>query len=286
MWMQESKLKLPPETVTPHQREGFRYVTNNGTALIEVVDGEDHAVWKAPTKMLDWALSLYPVHLKKMQPIESDEQREIREMKRQVKQMPPAERTAFEQGIAELEAVEATRPQPPQRYMLIKYQGGEAVPVHHLFLEVGRGDEVVAIDNDYTNFTTATIRIAASVVSSQGVAVAKGDYPLTYREDVTVPNLQILHSDESQKAFEERMLQIKMTPHGDIKESSPKVLPNATWRTGVRGGVQDCGKSDPLTAEEVIGSGLQGAEVRPVDEANELKRQWAAPRRAWGTRWS
>src|SRR3954468_18433618 len=66
-WVKESR--LAPETIEPHQREGFHYVINGGIALIEVIDGSDRALWKVPLDKLDWALSQFPVFLRKLPPL-------------------------------------------------------------------------------------------------------------------------------------------------------------------------------------------------------------------------
>ncbi len=164
--------------------------------------------------------------------------------------MTPLQGQAFERDIAELEAAEAQRPKPPQRYMLMKYVGGEAVPVHRLFVDGEPEDQVEAIDNDFLNFSTTVIRLTASVVLQGGVAVVKGDYPLSYCEDTVIPNLQVLHSNESQKNFEKRMMKLKMTPWGNVDETPLRVQPNSTWHAGYFGGVVDAGEFKPLSKKD------------------------------------
>ncbi len=45
LYMQEHKLPPEVQETKAQGAEGFRYVTNNGTTLIEVIDGQDHAVY-------------------------------------------------------------------------------------------------------------------------------------------------------------------------------------------------------------------------------------------------
>ena len=96
----------------------------------------------------------------------------------------------------------------------------------------------------------------------------------------------ITNNSDAQKDFEKSFLQVKTTPQGDIK-TSLRVQSNADLgkRTGVNGRVMDCGTFDPLTPEEKTDAGLQGAEVRPVDEEAALRRKWVVPKNLWGLKW-
>jgi hypothetical protein len=285
-WMQESRLK--PEVVTPYQRDGFRYVINGDVALIEVVDGLDHAVWQIPLPKLDWALSLYPLHLKKLPDSEMPETAKRRRLEAQLrKKLPfwtPEQQQAVVIQIDELRAREQRAFAPVQRFQLVRYAGGEEFGVHRLFMDAGRGDIVEPLDGDYLNFTTVTIRRTYAPADSAGGFAVR---PPVESEEITVPNLYIVHSDESQKDFEKSFLQTKINPRGDIKESLT-VQANADLgkRTGVCGFVQDCGSSAPLTPDEIIEVGLQGGEVRAVDQVAAIRRKWQVPRPEWGNQWA
>jgi hypothetical protein len=290
VWMRESRCPLEVKTSSKPDG-GLQYVVNGDVALIEVTNDADHAVWRVPASHLEWALSLHPISLRRLPVLESDEARQIRLLKRRVKREMPyltaAHRRAFEREITALESSQRKAYEPIPRFQLVKYADGKEIPVHRLYTNASRNDEIEAVDGDFLNFTTAKIRITVEPVPEDGHAIAKGDRrPEVWEEEVTVQNLQIINNAEAQKDFEKSILQIKETSHGDIKTTLP-IQQNADLgkRTGVNGRVMDCGSFDPLTSEEMTDAGLQGAEVRPVDEVAALRRKWLVPKSAWGTRW-
>ena len=65
-WMQESRCPLEVKTSSTGSEGGFQYFINGDIALISVGDAEHPAVWQIPLADLEWALSLYPVTLKKL----------------------------------------------------------------------------------------------------------------------------------------------------------------------------------------------------------------------------
>lgn len=285
MWMRESRCPIEIE-VEP--KSGFEYIVNGDTALISVGDTEHPAVWRVPASHLDWALSLYPVTLKKLPSLEPPERREIRRLKRQLRtRMPfltPEQRSVFEQSIKELESAQGRAYSAVPRYRLLKSIEGQEIPVHRLFLDAQRNDGVEAVDGDFLNFTTAKVRVTATPVDTGGTAVAKGDRaPSAWSEEVVVPNLYVVPCDKSQKDFEESFLQVKMTPYGEPR-TSLKIQPNSKWLAGVDGHIADCGPSAPVTSDEAKDAGLAGFEARGLDEVAALRRKWRVPT-SWGSRW-
>ena len=286
-WMQDRRCPLEITKV----RDGFHYVVNGDVALIVVANETEHAVWRVPVSRLEWALSLYPVCLKRLPALESYEATQIRRLKRRLRTRMPfltaQQRQAFEREIEGLEESRRQTYEPAPRFMLVKYEDGREKPVHRLFIDAQRNDEVEAVDGDFLNFTTAKIRVTVEPVTVDGLTIAKGNrLPSAWSEELVVPNLYVVNSDRSQKDFEDAFLQTKSTPQGDIK-TTLRIQPNADLgkRTGVNGRVMDCGSFDPLTSDERVEAGLGGAEVRPTDEAAAIRRKWLAPKSAWGTRW-
>jgi hypothetical protein len=254
-WVREGRCPLKVKTSsnidTP---EGFQYVVNGETALVSVGDAGTFAVWRIPVSCLEWALNLHPVSLKKLPPVESPEQAEIRRLKRRIRTrrpfLTPGQLSALEQKIERLEAADRRAYAPVPRYQLVKYADGREIPVHRLYLDAGVGDEIDAVDGDFLNFTTTKVRVTVEPVVESGLTVAKGmTRPKTWSEEITVQNLQITNNADAQKGFEESHLQVKTTPQGDIDTHLP-IQPNATWRAGRFGQVVDAGKFDPLTPEE------------------------------------
>jgi hypothetical protein len=263
-WMRESKCPLEIKTTDG----GFKYVVNGDVALVEVSSEADHAVWRLPASRLDWASSLYPVTLRRLPALESTEARQLRLLKRRVKrEMPfltPGQRQAFEREIEALEFSQSCAYEPTPRFTLVKYQDGRETPVHRLFLDAGRNDEVSAVDGDFLNFTTAKVRVTVEPVTVDGLTIAKGNRPPSaWSEELTVPNLCVVNSDQSQKEFEDSVLQAKTTAHGDI-DTHLKIQPNASWRAGCHGQVVEAGKFEPLTPEEIVEHGMQ--EERPKNK--------------------
>jgi hypothetical protein len=287
MWMRESRCPLE----VTKAKNGFQYVINGDVALIEVASATNHTVWRVPASHLNWALSLYPVSLRRLPERESNEARQLRLLKRSLRQrMPyltPGQRQDFERKIHGLEESCRKAYEPAPRFMLIKYDDGREIPVHRLFIDAQRNDEVEAVDGDFLNFTTARIRVTVEPVTVDGLTIVKGNRPPSaWSEELIVPNLYVVNNAEAQKDFEKSVLQVKETPQGDIKTTLP-IQQNADLgkRTGVNGRVMDCGSFEPLTSEEMANAGLQGAGVRPVDEAAALRRKWSVPKSAWGTKW-
>ena len=282
MWMRESKLQLEIEKA----EDGFRYVINGETALIEVTDGGDHVVWRVPVTKLEWALSMYPVSLKRLPDLEPPEKAQCRRLRLQLKKrlpfLTPEQRQVIENKIDQLRAMDQRAFAPVPRFMLLKYINGSQVAVHRLFVDAGPDDEVAAVDDDFTNFTTTTL-----VTTFEAKECPVVPYP-AYQTETVVQNLQITNNAEAQKKFEDAFLQTKQTQQGDIDESPLRVQPNADFgrRTGIEGGLTaDCGRFIPLSEEEITAVGLQGAAVRPVDEADAIRRRWRRPAPQWGNRW-
>jgi hypothetical protein len=252
-WMQESHLK--PEVIRPHQREGFRYTVNGDTALIEVVDGSDRVVWQVPLSKLDWALSLYPIRLKRLPDLELPEVAKRRRLQSQLKRNLPfwtqEQQQSVLKQIEELRVMEQRSFAPVPRFMLVKFAGGEEFAVHRLYVDAGPHDVVESLDGNFTNFARVTIRRTHAPVIEGGLAVRKGDRPLVQTEEITLPNLYVIHSDQSQKDFEDSLLQVKMTRQGDIDTHLP-VQPNADLgaRAMCHGKIVDAGRFDPLTPDD------------------------------------
>jgi hypothetical protein len=260
-----------------------QYILNGDVALIEVANEDEHAVWRVPVCSLEWALSLYPLTLRRLPDLESPEANEIRKLKRRAKSL-PSQYAVFAQEIEELEAAEARAYTPVPRYRLVKYQDGEEIPVHRLFVNAGVGDEVDAVDGDFLNFTMTKIDVTVRLLPNPR---AKANPELVWSEEKIVQNLVIVNNPEAQRKFEDAVLQAKYTPQGDIKKTL-RVRPNADLgaRTGVEGGlIADCGPFVPLTPGEQVEFGLQGSEVRPEDEVARLAKAWGLPQRVRGLRW-
>lgn len=126
-WMLESRCPLE----ITKAKEGFRYVVNGAVALIEVIDGPDHVVWRVPASRLTWALSMYPVFLKRLPDLEQPEAAQVRRLKYQLKTRLPfltlGQQQAIVLQLGELSAMERRAYAPVPRFMLIKYTGGRAV---------------------------------------------------------------------------------------------------------------------------------------------------------------
>lgn len=270
-WMRESRCAFE---VQQSRKAGFRYVVNGDVALIEVVDGKNTAVWRVPVEKTEWALSLYPVKLKPIPPVETQAERDVRFLTRKLAR--DGWRLTQEQKrrvIAELSEAEGRRlrePKPEPRFMLVKYDVGQEWFVHRLYLDVGTGDEVEAVDGDFLNFVTARIRVTVESVLDNGIGVRKGDRPLAETREFVVPNLRIVNSDTEQKKFEKAMLQQLDTPDGEPIETSPPVQPNATWLAGCYGEEVDAGKHKPLTKEEIALLGRGNVEL-PSDSLTDAR---------------
>lgn len=264
-----------------------QYILNGDVALIEVANEDEHAVWRVPVCSLEWALSLYPLTLRRLPDLESPEAYEIRKLKRQAKSL-PSQFNVFAQEIEELEAAQSRAYPPVPRYRLVKYQDGEEIPVHRSFVNAGSADEVEAVDGDYLNFTTTKIDVTVRLLPNPK---ARANPELVWNEAKTVQNLRIVNNAEAQQKFEQAVLQAKYDPSGNIK-TKLRVQPNADLgtRTGVEGGkVADCGVHRPLNAQERDEAGLRGAEVRPEDEVKRLAKAWGIPiipSKVRGLRWA
>ncbi|HEY1659975.1 MAG TPA: hypothetical protein VGG14_16600 [Candidatus Sulfotelmatobacter sp.] len=215
-WMQESR--CPLETVRAN--DGFRYVINGDTALIEVGDSGDPCIWRVPVSRLSWALGLFPVYLKTLPAVESETTKQIRRLKRQFKHKMPYmtsdQRAEFVRELERLESMSTIDTSPP-RYQLMKSIDGRETPVHRLYLDAGRDDHVEAVDGDFLNFTTTTVRVTVEAVAVQGIAVRKGDRPLNESFTSILPNLVIVNNDDSQQEFDRNMVQLR----ADLKQGVP-----------------------------------------------------------------
>ena len=190
LWMRESKcpLELPVKSE-------IEYVlsADGSNALINVSDEKNRTVWRVPISRLSWALSMFPVSLKRLPAVESDNSKQIRKLKRQFKnKMPfliPSQRDEFVRELEGLESMSKVDTSAP-RYMLIKYQDGRETPVHRLYLDAGPHDEVDCVDGDFLNFTSAKVKITIAPVVNSGFAIAKGNTrPEVYEQEVSVPGL-------------------------------------------------------------------------------------------------
>ena len=250
-WMRESFCPLEVTLA----KDGFQYIINGGVALIAVGDEFAPAVWRVPVEKLTWALSMYPVCLKKLPELESPERAQIRRLKRQVRrEMPfltPAQRDQFDHAIVELDQADRRAFPPVPRYSLVKYVNGQETSVHRLFVDAEWGDEVLAVDDDFLNFGLASVTVTVEPVAAEGLLGRGRALGLPHVSRVEIPNLQIVNSDNAQQEFEERIFQIKMTPRGDIDDRL-KIQPNAAWQAGCHGQVVDCGTFDPLTPEDAV----------------------------------
>jgi hypothetical protein len=275
-WMQESKLR-PVEKA----KDGFHYHINGDVALISVTSGDDHAVWRIPVSRLEWALSMYPVSLKRLPELESHNAAKIRQLKAKVKrERSSSKRAGLENDITKLEVAEQREYPPVPRYMLIKNADAQEFEVHRIYTNAGDNDQIKPVDDDFMNFATTRVRFIFEATNCPVVP-----YP-TFQTEVAVQNLQIINNADAQQDFEKSFLQVKETPHGDIK-TSLAVRANADLgrRTGVNGFIQDCGGFVPLSHGEIIDLGLVGGEVRPLDEAAALQRKWRVPSPQQGNRW-
>jgi hypothetical protein len=209
MWMRESKCR--PEVVAP--REGFQYAVNGGVGLIDVGTPEQPAVWRVPVERLDWALSMYPVRLKELPSLESQTVGAYRRLRRKLQREGPflaqVGRQALEQEIDQLQQQAAREYNPTPRYELVKSVNGEDVPLHRLYLEAGRYDEVEALDGDFLNYTDTTVRVTMTLKAERGIAIRKGDQPVISVEELSLPNLRVTNSWTQQKVFEDEMAQYR-----------------------------------------------------------------------------
>jgi hypothetical protein len=289
-WMQESRCPAEADSSQSDPQKGFEHTVNGDIALIAVGDEHHHAVWKIPVAHLEWALSLFPVTLKRLPQLELPQLKEIRRLRLKLQKSPwfsAAVRQTFLDEIADLET-EATRTfDPAPRYSLVKSIDGRQRAVHRLFLGVDDICEVQAINDDFLDFTSVPYRVTVTPVPMAGLAVGKYRRPpqVEIVEDVMIPNLQIVNSLKVQKDFEESHLQVKLTPYGDPQRTL-RVQPNASWKTGVCGHIADCGPSAPITPEEATMAGLDGVEVRSDIKADvaALRRKWKVPRAGQGWR--
>lgn len=248
-WMQESKCPLEVQS-----KSGFQYVVNGATALIQVGDA-DPAIWRVPATRLEWALSMFPVSLKQLPPLESPEAARLRRLKRQATEQRPfltsSQRDALAREIHDLEAVVRRAYAPVPRFMLTRSIGGEETAVHRLFLDAEDCDQVTAVDGDFLNFTTARVRVTHEVVGTDGFCVRKGDRPLTSTEEAEVPNLRIVNSQRHQAEFEAAFLQAKQTRDGD-PDTTLRIQPNGDLgtRSMCFGQIVDAGQYAPLSPDE------------------------------------
>lgn len=249
-WMRESFCPLEVK----REKDGFQYIVNGGVALVAVGDESCPAVWRVPVEKLPWALSMYPVSLKRLPELESPEREQIRRLKRQVRREMPfltaVQRKQFEAAIAELDAQDRRAFPPVPRYSLVKYINGQERSVHRDFVDAESDDEVVAVDGDFLNFGLAEVSVTVEPFLAEGVVGGRPIGPAVSSR-VEIPNLQKVNSETAQRDFEEQMFQFKLTPHGDI-DTRLKIQPNAKWRAGVFGAVTDCGTFDPLTPDDAI----------------------------------
>jgi hypothetical protein len=259
-----------------------RYIVNGDVALIEVANEDEHAVWRVPVSALEWALSLFPITLRRLPDLESPEAYEIRKLKRRAKSL-PSQFNVFAQEIEFLEEAEARAYPPVPRYRLVKYQDGEEISVHRLFVNAGTADEVEAVDGDFLNFTTTKIDVTVRLLPNPK---ARANPKNVWSEEKIVQNLVIVNNPEAQRKFEEAMLQVKYDPSGNLRTKLP-VEANADLgtRTGVEGSkIADCGPYKPLNTNERVKLGL----LHLDDEVTRLAKAWGLPKtplKGRGLRW-
>jgi hypothetical protein len=209
MWMRESKCR--PEVVAP--RDGFRYTVNGGVALIDVGTPEQPAVWQVPVERLDWALSMYPVRLKELPPLENMTLKAHRRLQRKLQRdgrfLAEVGRQELEQEIDSLQQQAERDYAPTPRYELVKSVNGTDVPLHRLYLDAGRYDEVEALDGDFLNYTDTTVRVTMTLKAENGIAIRKGDQPVLSVEELSLPNLRVTNSWTQQRVFEDEMAQYR-----------------------------------------------------------------------------
>jgi hypothetical protein len=266
-----------------------RYIVNGDVALIEVANEDEHAVWRVPASALEWALSLFPITLRRLPDLESPEAYEIRKLKRRAKSL-PSQFNVFAQEIEFLEEAEARAYPPVPRYRLVKYQDGEEIPVHRLFVNAGPADEVEAVNNNYLDFTTTKITITMSLLPAPK---AKGNPDLVWSEEKVIQNLRIVNNAKAQEDFENAVKQYRYDPSGNILTKWTVTPSDLGARTGVEGGkIEDCGDHKPLTDRERVNAGLaefhpKEIEFNPEDEVKRLRAAWKVPQgsKARGLRW-
>ena len=245
LWCRESK--CPLEVVKP--TEGFQYSVNGDVALIDVGSPEHPAVWQVPADKLPWALSLYPARLKELPPTESPVTREIRLLRRRLARdswrMTTEQKDSIIRQLNDLELVRLREYAPTPRFFLTKSVDGVDVPVHRIYVDAGTFDEVDAIDGDYLNFTTTTVRVTVELVSSGGLAVRKGDKPPVTVEEMTVHNLRVINSVTKQHDFEDTMTQYREQAHAraDVS-SSGQWIPAKPIRPSGASGTDDAKNSE------------------------------------------
>jgi len=255
---------LPLETVSP-SIEGFKYIANGNVALIDVGDEKRPAVWRVPVERLDWALSMYPVHVCELPPLEHPNAIAIRQKKREYEQYRSSqERKLLLDSIRELED-EMNRDYPPvPRYELRKYVDGRDVPLHRLFVDAGEFDQIEAVDGDLLNYGTTTVRVEYTVAVKNGFGVRRGNRPIVETVEDVVPNLRVINNPDLQARWEENFFQYKMTVQGDVDERPPRVYVNADWKAGAnekvvtlnardkRLAAKDAKVEEPMAAPEMV----------------------------------
>jgi hypothetical protein len=239
-----------PEVVTPRAQgvEGFSYVVSadGHTALIDVVDGERHGVWRVPIERLPWALALFPVHLKPLPPLESDCEREIRlltqKLGRNSWRMTDEEKSEAIGKLNELELERVKVGCQTRRFCLTKFLNGIEWYVHRLYVRefvdatMRDRDIVEPLDGDWLNYATTTLRYEHRPTGSE-LCVRRGDRPLVENVQLEAQNLQIVKSSEAQEKFENKgILQTIETPEGEPVETPLVVQPNVleSWATAGR----------------------------------------------------
>jgi hypothetical protein len=259
-WCRESK--CAPEVVKPTQGFEYSISADGSTALVDVHDDENNAVWRVPIERLDWALSLCPVSLKKIPATESPLAKTVRQLQRQLArngwQMTREQKQQVKERLTDVQLAQLRESSEGNtRFMLVKYIGGEQLLVHRLFCDAGRDDVIDAVDGDFLNFGITKIKITVEAVGDNGLRVRKGSSPLSETSEVLVPNLQIVNSSTEQGKFEQAFLQQKFNSWDEPDESPLKVLPNSTWATGFYGRVEDAGGHRPVMMREAVEMGIQ-----------------------------
>lgn len=267
VYLHISELKLPPETVKPHQREGFTYAINNGVALIDVANDTDHAVWRVPLDKLPWALSMYPVSLQRLPALEPVEAAQIRKLKWQLKTrrpfMTPKQLQILEEDIKSLTALEKRLYPPVPRYQLLKYLDGGVIPVHRIYLDAGRDDQIKTVDGNFLNFATASYTRVEQPIVQDGLVVAKRRQPGVWSDLVTLPNLYIANSPAEQKDFEDKFLQAKLITWdgvmtNEIDVGPLRVQPNADYLAAEDESAPEELAAEPADAVEIDGKSVEG----------------------------
>jgi len=178
-WMQESRL---PREVARDNNVEHETSEDGSVEFFNVATTDKPIVWQVPVQYREWALAQFPLRLVELPPLESETHRELRRLKRRLRDRAPfltqGLRARLDREIQDLEQQCAKPRIAPPRYELRK---GETV-LHRVFMQEFHGaapeEEVRALDGNYLNYATTTARIESSVISDSDTVVLKGRTPI------------------------------------------------------------------------------------------------------------